>query len=353
MPARLPDCIQRRALPDGSTVYRVRIRRKGAAAISAQFDSMAEALAYRDERLGMVRKLQLGGANDAVTVQQAIDGYRKSDAFKALATPTNTDTTLKYWEERHGTTRLADLPGQRLAVERDRLAKIKRAGNTVNRYLSGLSVSWDWAVESLGALPNQVRLISRMRVHYPPPAKFTGEQLRYLLERADAYGAWPPLALLVRLSLLTTQRKGTLLNIRWCEVDTDAGVIEVARAKNGRALSLVIEGETLELMREHAKKTGAKGTNYLFQSPTLRQPLEVKKHIDALFDDPKLGGLTFKHLRSTALSRLFTHAKLDLPRVMAISGHKTARVLLEHYAHASTDETRRVIREHADMLLGK
>jgi len=53
------------------------------------------------------------------------------------------------------------------------------------------------------------------------------------------------------------------------------------------------------------------------------------------------------------LSRLFTHAKLDVPRVMAISQHKTARTLLERYAHADLDETRKAIRQHADMLLGK
>jgi hypothetical protein len=58
-------------------------------------------------------------------------------------------------------------------------------------------------------------------------------------------------------------------------------------------------------------------------------------------------------LRSTAMSRLFTHAKVDLPRAMAITGHKTARVLLEHYAHADVHENRAVIEKHGDTLLGR
>jgi integrase len=92
--------------------------------------------------------------------------------------------------------------------------------------------------------------------------------------------------------------------------------------------------------------------NFVFESPMINQPMTVKKHLDWLFDDAAFGGLTFKHLRSTALSNLFVRAKLDLASVMAISGHKTARVLLEHYAHADDGEKRRAIREHHAMLLG-
>ena len=353
MPARLPDCITRRKKPDGTLGFRVQIRRRGVPDYSFMFDTLKEALAKRDEYLGRVRKLQAGGCNDDVTVSQAIEGYKKSAGFRSLAHPATIEGVLNYWDGRLGKTPLTDLPGTRCALERDRLSRIKKTGATVCAYLSGLSVAWSWAHENLGAVSNQLLTISWPKIHRKPPAKFTAGQLQHLLKRADEYPHWKPLGLLVRLSLVSTQRKKTLLNIRWSDVDLDEGTIEVGRVKNGRAMALPIEGETLDLLRAYAKTADTKPSRYLFQSPKMAQPMEAKKHVDWLFDDEKLGGLTFKHLRSTALSRLFTHAKLDVPRVMAISGHKTARVLLEHYAHANLDETRKAIREHADMLLGK
>jgi integrase len=355
MAAKLPDCINRRCKPDGSIGFRVHIRRKGVPDYSFTFDTLKEALVKRDEYLGRVRRLQAGGCNDEVTVQEAIEGYQKSDGFHGLANPSTVESVQRYWSKRLGKMLLADLPGTRCAIERDHLRKIKRTGSTVCVYLSGLSVAWSWAHENLGAVSNQLLTIKWPKIRRPPPAKFTARQLRHLLKRADGYTKWEPLGLLIRLSLISTQRKGTLLSIRWREIDLEAGTIEIGRIKNGRAMSLPVEGETLELLRAYAETADTKPDRYVFQSPKLAQPMEAKKHIDWLFDkkDEELGGLTFKHLRSTALSRLFTHAKLDLPRVMAISGHKTARVLLEHYAHADLDETRKAIRQHADMLLGK
>jgi integrase len=359
MPARLPDCITRRKKPDGTLGFRVQIRRRGVPDYSFTFDTLKEALANRDDYLGRVRKLQAGGCNDGVTVQHAIDGYQKSDRFRSLAHPATVASVQRYWAKRLGTTLLAELPGTRCAVERDKLTRVKKTGATVCAYLSGLSVAWDWAHENLGAVTNQLLTIKWPKIKRGPPAKFTAAQVRYVLKKADGYEPWPPLGLLARLTMITTQRKGTCMSPRWREIDLVEGTIEVERVKNGRAMSLPVEGETLELLRAHHKRelTAARGRpqDYVFQSPKLYQPMEAKKHIDWLFDkkDKELGGLTFKHLRSTALSRLFTHAKLDVPRVMAISGHRTARVLLEHYAHANLDETRRAIRDAADMLLGK
>jgi integrase len=353
MAVRLPDCITHRRKTDGTIGFRVQIRRKGVPDYSYTFDTLKEALGKRDEYLGRVRKMQAGGFNDGVTVHEAIEGYKKSEGFLTLAKPSTIASVLKYWDKRLGKTRLADLPGTRCAAERDRLSRIKKTGATVCAYLSGLSVAWSWAHENLGAATNQLLTIKWPKIRRPPPAKFTAQQLQYVLKRADGYSRWKPIGLLVRLSLISTQRKKTLLGIRWRDVDLEAGTIEVPRVKNGRAMALAIEGETLEVLRAYAKTADTTPNRYLFQSPKIAQPLEAKKHIDWLFNDKALGGLTFKHLRSTALSRLFTHAKLDVPRVMAISGHKTARVLLEHYAHANIDETRRAIRDNADMLLGK
>src|SRR5688572_11990770 len=79
MAAQLPDCITRRKKSDGTLGFRVQIRRKGVPDYSYTFDTLKEALAKRDEYLGRVSKLQAGGFNDGVTVQQAIDGYKESD----------------------------------------------------------------------------------------------------------------------------------------------------------------------------------------------------------------------------------------------------------------------------------
>jgi integrase len=353
---KLPDCIRHRVAPDGRTLYRVHIRRDGVPPFSKQFDTLADAIDARDAQLGAMQKMRAGGLNTAVTLGEAINSYKKGFRFKALSRSKEREIYLDYWLERLGEhKRLASLTVPILALERDRLVRKYSKGATVCMYLTGLSQPWEWAQEALGAVPNQVTQMRWPKIRYAPPRKFSKEQLQLLLQRADGYASWRPLGLLIRLSLITTQRRGTVTSIRWEDVDLVEGAF-IKRVKNGSMISCPIEGETLELMRAHhrAEKLDGRGKDrdYVFQSPTLHQPLEAKKHVDWLFDDPAFDGLTFKHLRSTSLSRLFTHAKLDVPRVMAISGHKTARVLLEHYAHADDDEKRKAIREHANMLLG-
>lgn len=356
MPRKLPDNIHLRRKAGGRQVYRVLIRRVGVAQYSHEFDTLADALTARDVRLGLISQMRAGGLVHSITAQQAIDAYRKSLWYGQLANPATTDGGLRYWEQQLGKMRLTDLSTPLLAVERDRLMKTKRAGATVCAYLTALSQPWAWAQETMGAVPNLVTAIKWPRIKRPPPAKYTQAQVRHILKRADSYPYWLPLGLLVRLSLISTQRKGNILSVNWRGVDFDAGTIEIARVKNGEAFAFPVEGETLELLRAHHARDAAAGrgraNDYVFQSPKKPQPMECKKHIDWLFDDPELGGLTFKHLRSTALSRLFTHAKLDLPRIKKISGHKTSRVLLEHYAFADIEEARVALRQHGDMLLG-
>lgn len=354
---KLPECIEWRPRADGSLPYRVHLRINGVRDFSGHYATLKEAVTARDERRAHARKLRVGGVNDGVTVADAIAGYRTSDAYKNLANKATTETRLNYWQAELGGVLLADLPGHTLAAERDRLVRKKTAASTVCGYLSALSCAWNWAHEGMGAVSNQVTTIRWPKIKRERPRKFTAKQLQHVLKRADSYKGWRPLGLLVRLSLLTTQRKITVLSPRWHQVDLDSGTIEIPAIKNGRAMSLVIEGETLTLLRAHARRTGAKPGDYVFQSPVMPQPMDPKKHIDWLFNDPALVDangkrLTFKHLRSTTMSRLFTHLKVDLPRAMAITGHKTARVLLEHYAHADTEENRAIIREHHDKLLG-
>ena len=276
MTTRLPDCINRRRLADGTLGFRVQIRRRGVRDYSHTFKTLKEALAKRDEALGRVRKIQAGGCNDGVTVQDAIDGYKKSAGFRALAHPATINGVLKYWSKAIGKTRLVDLPGTRCALERDKLSRVKRTGSTVCAYLSGLSVAWSWAHENLAAPSNQLLTISWPKIRNPPPKKFTTQQLQHLIARADSYTRWTPLGLLVRLSLITTQRKKTLLGIRWGDVDLERGTIEVGRIKNGRAVSLPIEGEALDMLRAYARTVDIRPQRYLFQSPKLAQPMEAK-----------------------------------------------------------------------------
>src|SRR4030095_8410454 len=235
MPRRLPDNIHVRRKAGGRSVYRVLIRRLGVAPFSQEFDTLAEALRARDLRLGVISQLRAGGIVHAITVQEAINAYRASAWYVALANPATMDVGLRYWELRLCAMRLADLSTPLLAAERDRLVGKKRAGATVCAYLTALSQAWAWAQEVLAAVPNLATAIKWPRIKRPPPAKYTQAQVRYILNRADAYASWPPLGLLVRLSLISTQRKGNILSVKWSGVDFDAGTIEVARTKNGAA----------------------------------------------------------------------------------------------------------------------
>jgi integrase len=356
MPRKLPNNIHIRCKADGRRVYRVLIRRRGVAPYSHEFAKLADALAARDARLGLLTRLRSGGTASTITVREAIESYRCGIWYRQLARAATMDVGLRYWDRQLGKMRFTDLSAPLLAAERERLVAEKRTGATVCAYLTALSQAWSWAQETMGAAPNLVTTIKWPRVKRPPPSKYTAAQIRHILQRADAYESWPALGLLVRLSLLSTQRKGNILSVKWSGVDFASGTVEIARTKNGEAFAFPVEGKTLELLRAQYEREAIAGRggamDYVFQSPKKRQPIECKKHVEWLFDDPELAELTFKHLRSTALSRLFTHAKLDLPRIKRISGHKTARILLERYAFADVEDARTALRQHGDMLLG-
>jgi hypothetical protein len=102
MPRKLPNNIHIRRKSDGRRVYRVLIRRKGVAPYSREFAKLADALAARDARLGLLIKTRSGGTPSTITVREAIASYRCGIWYRQLAKPATMDVGLRYWDRQFG-----------------------------------------------------------------------------------------------------------------------------------------------------------------------------------------------------------------------------------------------------------
>lgn len=80
------------------------------------------------------------------------------------------------------------------------------------------------------------------RAQIVPP---TREELTRILEAADATGS----GALVRVALWTGLRRGELLSLTWNDVDLDKSRLYVRQAKHDSAGTVVLSGETVELLR--------------------------------------------------------------------------------------------------------
>ena len=134
-----------------------------------------------------------------------------------------------------------------------------------NRILAALRRMCNWAVERgiIAASPcDKVK---------PPTAEksrdrvLSDDELRRLWAATDAIG-WPS-GPLVRLLLLTGQRRDEVGRMRWREVDLDAALwtIPKERAKNGQAHAVPLSAPALAILRALPRIDGGKGsTDYVF-----------------------------------------------------------------------------------------
>lgn len=201
------------------------------------------------------------------------------------------------------------------------------------------------------------------RVHIPRTAKakrerraLTGDQARTLLEVAHGDRA----ELLVILGLYLGLRPGEITGLRWCDVDLEAGTLEVAqmrrrnpdgsmtfvdpKAKSGRVIEDLPEAVTDALRRHEVRQRKARmsgkaawSSNDLVMTTRTGGPLDASNHRREVARLAKAAGifmrpaLTPNELRHSAAS-LWADAGISVPRISHLLGHKDLRMATQNYA---------------------
>jgi integrase len=184
------------------------------------------------------------------------------------------------------------------------------------------------------------------------------EQARTFLEAARN----DRLAALYLLAIHTGMRQGELLNLKWDDVDLDAGVLRVRGTKTARSRRTVTLSETaLEALRSHRErqlseidrmgilwqKNGlvfATGIGTLLSRQNLTQrsfrPLLAKAGL------PRIRFHDLRHTCATILLSKGVHAKF----VQELLGHATIAITLDTYSHVLPGMGRQVSQAMQDVL---
>ena len=228
-------------------------------------DPVAERKAAQAATLRAEAQARTAAATAAYTVEAMITAWTEhhlseKSASYAKRVPAELRRALKAW-----LLISAETFGRTDAVRVLDKAKIDRGPIAANRLRAEARACWAWAVKR-GALPANpweatprplAKEIARERV-------LTDAELGTLYTAAGALTE--PWGVLVRLLILTGQRRGEVAGMQWAELDLDAGKWSLPgnRTKNGQPHSVPLTEESVALLRTVKRR---KGADLVFEGP--------------------------------------------------------------------------------------
>lgn len=140
-----------------------------------------------------------------------------------------------------------------------------------------------------------------------------------------------------RLMLVTAQRRGEVLSMRWQDIDGSWWTIPAELAKNGLAHRVPLSRQAVTILERMRKR--ANGT-WVFPSPTTDRPIEnPQKAAERLRERSKVSDLRLHDLRRTAAS-LMTGMGISRLTVKKILNHAERDVTAVYDRHSYDPEKR-------------
>jgi integrase len=329
--------------------FLVRVRRDGYPTVTQTFTKRADAAAWgRQVEADMEAGRWALEAQAVPTLSAAIGEYRTTvavrmkgaadyayrfDIFEALpfaAKPINEVTPFD------------------LSKWRDQLAKTRKPA-TVVRLLAMLSAVFTWAMKERGWIKsNPACMVARPRVLDRRERVLSDEERGFLMAAAaTSKAAWlhPVLVLLMNSAM----RRGEVFGLRRADVDFGASVARLADTKNGSAREVPLCPRSLTALRELAGAAhqeagaalvpvgdaGSVSTRFVVTVRRARRAYEEACLEAGIEPAPGfLADARLHDLRHHAITQWATTGALSLPELMAVSGHKTPR-MLTRYTHLS------------------
>ena len=231
-----------------------------------------------------------------------------------------------------------------LALWRDDLAKT-RAPGTVVRTLALLSGVFTWAVKERGwCAENPLSKVRRPRVNDARSRTFSPEEWRYLMNAAATSKArWlaPALTLLVESAM----RRGELFALCRGDVDYANCTARLHETKAGGGRTVPLSPGAIAALRQLDAMAPKKADAPLLPvgdvgSISTRFIVTVRRARDAYLadcaengcapDDSLLDDVRLHDVRHQAVTKWSATGGLSLPELMAVSGHRTSRMLVRY-----------------------
>jgi integrase len=152
---------------------------------------------------------------------------------------------------------------------------------------------------------------------------------------------------LVLLAITSGARRSEMTNLRWADVDTNAGRALVKETKNGEPRTLIVAGEALKALKAleaaRAAKPEKERSEFVFPNPS-GQPGAIKffdSDWHAALEAAGIKDFRFHDLRHTCASYLAAQ-KCSLLEIADVLGHKTL-AMVKRYSHLVVDHKAGVI----------
>lgn len=263
------------------------------------------------------------------TLQDVINGYQASAAFRGLAERTQKDYgyCLRRIEAAFGdfpVTALSDKRTRGLFREwRDRISM--RSTRNADYLWAVLQRVLSWGLD--GGLVDCNPCTRGGRVYHG-----TRADKIWTAEDQDAFMAVasPQMQLAFMLGVWTGQRQGDLLRLPWSSYE--GGKIRLKQGKTGRRVAVPVAGPLKRLLELTPRRgpmmlTDRRGRPWVHRT--------FKYHFSITRAKARITGLTFGDLRGTFVTRAAVRGATE-PEIAAITGHSMAdvrRILDHHYLH--------------------
>jgi integrase len=333
---------EKRTTRDSMTVWRVKVRRKGAPPQTATFSQLSEAKKWAQITEGAVLEGRHFITSEAKrhTLADVIDRYMQDVLPHTRPSTAYTQAQqLQWWKVRLGHYQLADITSARIVECCDRLAR-GHSNATVVRYLAVLShvctvaiQDWDWLEQ------NPVHKVRKPKEPCGRDRFLSDEERQRLLDTCKV-SSNPYIYIVVVLALSTGARQDELLGLTWHDIDLHRGTLTFRETKNGECRTVPLTGLALDLMRQHARVRRL-GSTLVFPRHDGMKPLRIRWAWDRAVKHADIPDFRFHDLRHSAASYLAMNGA-SLMEIAEILGHKTLS-MVKRYAHLSEQHTRSVV----------
>ncbi len=307
--------------------WRTKIRKKGYPALSASFDTKAEAQRWASEIEGDMSRKRFVDTREAeaTTVADALARYAREISAQKKGARQEL-TRIKTWSEgKYGAKSLAELRSSDLATYRDARLAEGASTNTVRLSLALISHLYtvaikDWGIEGLSNPVTKLRMPKGSSERDRRP---TSAELKGVIAAAKEIHSEMPV--IIEIAIETAMRRSELLTLRREHIRGKHALLEDTKNGSRRLVPLSIRARAL-LESLPARIDG----NVFSLAPHSVSQYFLRSCRAAGVDD-----LHFHDLRHEGTSRLFEKG-LALMEVASITGHRTLS-MLKRYTHLCPD----------------
>ena len=210
----------------------------------------------------------------------------------------------------------------------------KRSSTTVNYHLSILSKIFSLAVDAELLENNPCFRVKKLKLNNQRTRVLSFEEEKKLF---SALGENELVKNIVTIALHTGMRRGEIFNLKWFDIDSNRGLIQVRESKSNKKRFIPINATVQKLLNGLKRKS-----EFVFPSPKTGGKLDnVKRSFQRAVKDAGLEDFRFHDLRHTAATRM-ADLGADAFTLMKILGHSDIR-MTSRYTHATDTALRRAV----------